>query len=412
MNMEEDPIRKKERMRTIELFLDKDMEEINLCDTSSDEDETKDHLSEVTKSTVTTKEAPKIRNRLPGIIEKWNSDVSDEEENDNQNNDQDNDRDDEEESSEEDTDEDSHTSNNRRSGRSIPSEGMRRGSARAYADDSQLNVSTTSNSIQAKSTTSNSSQVGRRKQPQYENEKQANCSISSSSSQVLQSRPNTLPTTRKNPTIYDEDSQTSLRSNVSNEKEARRGRRIITDDSQLSDTQQSTSSTATKEISRNPRVDQRSNAAEPTLTGKTTQQLHIARPPISTEEENYYPTQESQTQHSLFTIEERLDETQSEAEDRILLETSMEIEALKKKRASLENNIDENVITEDSQLTSCDNEICSPILAKNNPPVSIPSYRTVTRSSATKKKRSELTEEEEDAVDVFGSYKKPKNKRK
>ena len=70
MNMEEDPIRKKERMRTIELFLDKDMEEINLCDTSSDEDETKDHLSEVTKSTVTTKEAPKIRNRLPGIIEK------------------------------------------------------------------------------------------------------------------------------------------------------------------------------------------------------------------------------------------------------------------------------------------------------------------------------------------------------
>ena len=120
MNMEEDPIRKKERMRTIELFLEKDMEEINLCDTSSDEDETKDQLSEVTESTVTTKEAPKIRNRLPGIIEKWNSDVSDEEENDNQNNDQDNDRDDEEESSDQDTDEDSHTSNNRRSGRSIP----------------------------------------------------------------------------------------------------------------------------------------------------------------------------------------------------------------------------------------------------------------------------------------------------
>ena len=38
MNMEEDPIRKKERMRTIALFLDKDMEEISLCDTSSDED--------------------------------------------------------------------------------------------------------------------------------------------------------------------------------------------------------------------------------------------------------------------------------------------------------------------------------------------------------------------------------------
>ena len=86
MNMETDPVKKEACMETIRAFAKQGQELVvmNLCDTSSDEDETREIANDVTKISIknTTTSQDNRRNQrrlLPGIIEKWNSDVSDEE---------------------------------------------------------------------------------------------------------------------------------------------------------------------------------------------------------------------------------------------------------------------------------------------------------------------------------------------
>jgi TATA-binding protein-associated factor Taf7 len=81
LSMEEDPLKRKECLETIRLHLAKKLETVDLCDTSSDEDETREPVSDVTRSSIDTsnREVAKNPKRLPGVIEKWNSDVSDEE---------------------------------------------------------------------------------------------------------------------------------------------------------------------------------------------------------------------------------------------------------------------------------------------------------------------------------------------
>ena len=100
-------------------------------------------------------------------------------------------------------------------------------------------------------------------------------------------------------------------------------------------------------------------------------------------------------------------------------ETLTEIQAFKQRIKSVNPTIDQNIITEDSQLTNNEDELGTPILAPNKTKgVSLqvinPIYRSITRSheSATKKKKRDLTDEEEVSLDVFSSYKKPKKNRK
>ena len=59
MNMENDPVKKEECMETIRAFVKQGEELVvmNLCDTSSDEDETREIVSDVTKSSVETSTA-------------------------------------------------------------------------------------------------------------------------------------------------------------------------------------------------------------------------------------------------------------------------------------------------------------------------------------------------------------------
>ena len=82
MDIESDPIKKNKRKEDIETFLGTELEIIDLCDTSSDEDVTREHMSSVTTSKEPRSRDTRkiIRGRLPGVTEKWNSDVSDVEE--------------------------------------------------------------------------------------------------------------------------------------------------------------------------------------------------------------------------------------------------------------------------------------------------------------------------------------------
>ena len=54
MNMETDPVKKEAYMETIRAFVKQGQELVvtNLCDTSSDEDETREIVSDVTKSSI------------------------------------------------------------------------------------------------------------------------------------------------------------------------------------------------------------------------------------------------------------------------------------------------------------------------------------------------------------------------
>ena len=86
MDMETDPVKKEAWMETIRAFVKQGQKLVvmNLCDTSSDEDETREIVCDVTKSSVeattTSQDNRRYQRRLlPGIIEKWNTDVSDEE---------------------------------------------------------------------------------------------------------------------------------------------------------------------------------------------------------------------------------------------------------------------------------------------------------------------------------------------
>ena len=53
--METDPIKKQKRIDEIKMFLKMPLEVINLCDTSSDEEETPEQVSIVTKSKESTR---------------------------------------------------------------------------------------------------------------------------------------------------------------------------------------------------------------------------------------------------------------------------------------------------------------------------------------------------------------------
>ena len=86
ISMETDPGKKEACIETIRAFIKQGQELVvtNFCDTSSDEDETREIVSDVTKSSIETSTTSQDYRRnqrrlLPGIIEKWNSDVSDEE---------------------------------------------------------------------------------------------------------------------------------------------------------------------------------------------------------------------------------------------------------------------------------------------------------------------------------------------
>ena len=75
MNMETDPVKNEVCMETIRAFVKQGQELVvtNLCDTSSDEDETREIVSDVTKSSIetTTTSQDNRRNQrrlLPGII--------------------------------------------------------------------------------------------------------------------------------------------------------------------------------------------------------------------------------------------------------------------------------------------------------------------------------------------------------
>ena len=52
MDIESDPIKKNKRKEDIETFLGTELEIIDLCDTSSDEDVTREHVSSVTTNVV------------------------------------------------------------------------------------------------------------------------------------------------------------------------------------------------------------------------------------------------------------------------------------------------------------------------------------------------------------------------
>ena len=133
---------------------------------------------------------------------------------------------------------------------------------------------------------------------------------------------------------------------------------------------------------------------------------------------------EEESQTNLFTIENRIYETQSEAEDRILAETSADIAYFKQSIASSDEN--ENTVMEDSQLTDLEEEIGlptanskdvnsrAPLLTRNTKP----NNRSVTRSQQELGKKNgtkKLTEEEEEQLDIYASYEKDnklKRKRK
>lgn len=94
--MEDDPIEKKKSIAELRIFLSLPLEVIDLCDTSSDEDVTREHVSIVSKNKVKTNtknEGKSTRSRLPGVVEKWNSEASDEDENKRDDLDEDNDED-------------------------------------------------------------------------------------------------------------------------------------------------------------------------------------------------------------------------------------------------------------------------------------------------------------------------------
>ena len=95
----------------------------------------------------------------------------------------------------------------------------------------------------------------------------------------------------------------------------------------------------------------------------TTQATESQSDPSNTASMNH--TEESQSngieeesQTNLFTIENRIYETQSEAEDRILAETSADIAYFKQSIASSDEN--ENTVMEDSQLADLEEEIGLP----------------------------------------------------
>ena len=394
------------------------MEIIDLCETSSDEDETREPLSTVT----TTNNLPRsrdtrkiIRGRLPGVTEKWNSDVSDEEEEKNEDNQDDNHEDDDERRYSEEDDGTSDDGSTRaesdeesRDPKVVkkPVEEPRRGSAKAYGISNQSDISITSNSSQS-----------RRKQPQ-DAASQVNSSTSSTSNPVRKSG---VKVTQSSviKRVHEEDSQSSLTTTVTQEKESRRKLRVITDDSQpnisiSTKTQPSKSQTlrAPKPTSQKTTPSNSNKSTQP-LERRTRHPFADPSPTISQREEDSQP--------NLFAIEERLDESQDEAADRIMNETLAEIEENKKRMEIEKQTAAESIITEDSQLTTNDEDMVSPIIPRKSPPRShpfmarnLPNNRTITRSqeSATKLKKRGLTEEEDEALDVFASFKKSKKRRK
>lgn len=422
MDIESDPIKKNKRKEDIETFLGTELEIIDLCDTSSDEDVTREHMSSVTTSKEPRSRDTRkiIRGRLPSVTEKWNSDVSDVEEEKTEDIQDDNKQDDDEErrysEDEEGTSDDGSTRANSdddyRDQRTFrkPVEEPRRGSARAYELYNPNDISTPSKSSQARS-----------KQPQDE-DSQVNRSISSTSNPVRQS--GVIVTQSKlSKRVPEEDSQSSLTTNITQEKESRRKRRIITDDSQPNI---SISANTQPQKSQTIRVTKStSQKATPSNSNITTQPLETRKiHPVCDPTPSIFQREED-SQPNLFTIEERLDETQIEATDRILRETLCEIEDYNKRMAIENANAAENIITEDSQLTNNDEDMGSPILPRKEPgrfqPFMVRNLRQgilpinrITRSqdSATKLKKREMTEEEEDAMDVFSSFKNSKKRRK
>ena len=99
-----------------------------------------------------------------------------------------------------------------------------------------------------------------------------------------------------------------------------------------------------------------------------------------------------------------------------MAETHSELQIFRKRMALLNPPQEENIITEGSQLINMDKDICSPILPRkpsNRSPflarkVVQGTHRGFTRSqeSATKMKKKGMTDAEEDAMDIFASFKK------
>ena len=105
-----------------------------------------------------------------------------------------------------------------------------------------------------------------------------------------------------------------------------------------------------------------------------------------------------------------------------MAETLSELEIFKNRMALLNPSQEENILTEDCQLANMEEEICSPILPRkpsNRSPfltrnVVQATHRSVTRSqeSATKTKKKIMTDAEEDAMDLFASFKRTTERRK
>ena len=399
------------------------------------------------------------------MIEKWNSDVSDEEDKQNANEEEDDpnnsryrdNRDDNQDVEEDrrDTSDSEDETAYEKSDDDIPvsknGEIMRRGSVKSYEDGNQLNVSVTSNSSHARSlrpleehnpvnrstsstssrpsqsrrtytaeeesqpplsniTSSSQVQQSRRRDRDEEEDSQPNRSITSSSSQVLQS---------KKSRVNEYESQPSLTSNITQEKESRRNKRIISDDSQP--TQSTYANTQPTNLQKNPKKTQSKSNPTPTLSNKTTQPLEIRRVPVINQQPITSQSDEI-PDSQLFTIEERLDESTSDAADRMMAETLSEIQIFKRRMALLNPTHEENIITEDSQLANMEEDICSPILPRKpsnrspflNRNVVQATHRSVTRSqeSAMKTKKKTMTEAEEDAMDIYASFKRTTKRRK
>ena len=500
--METDPIKKEECMFTIRSFLAevKELEVVNLCDTSSDEDVTLDPVP-VNKTINNNSQDSKKnqRHRLPGIGEKWNSDVSDEEEdkdgddkdgddgdmdedeaaNDNEQNDQssqgirsgDDSGDNRGDTGDSDSDSgdesvaDKHAIVSNTVTTATPKDNRR--NPKVSDEDSQVNRSTSSQSGRAKTTppiqnssiySIDSSQIKPMKKKYTRGYEEDNSTIrknytnSTNSSKSSQVKPLQIKDTRG----YEEDNQPT-RSNTTNstnssnssqvkevkrrdprlfkeiesqpltnaqEKEYRRKKRVISDDSQPLPTVTTKSfhfpnTAATQQkITRKIIRDTEDECETFTATTEASDDQCNVSTDGNTNEDSERVQREEESQQKFDT-----EETQSEAEDRILSETSADIDFYNKTLEALgiiSKVADENTITEDSQLGDMGEDSCSPILKEKVKEktsslkvINVP-RRTVTRSqeTTTKSKKRVMTDAEEDAMDIYASYKRTNKKKK
>ena len=81
LSIVDDPIKNAELITKLKSFLEFELEPIDLCDTSSDEEEERlVPMSAVTQSSTESKISPTgMRHRLPGRVEKWNDEADSDE---------------------------------------------------------------------------------------------------------------------------------------------------------------------------------------------------------------------------------------------------------------------------------------------------------------------------------------------